>query len=122
MPCVIAYGAAVPWAMQVGLKRRHVVWGLSRRSALAAAREFVQLRKHKTTSPAPFSFPFLFNVELLLVRSLLTRPRLWNELFAFPPTLHDSVLIPFFVQIGMVGDDDLKVWVQRLHHVKDKLE
>ncbi len=36
MPCVVACGAAVPWAMQVGLKRRHVIWGFARRSALAA--------------------------------------------------------------------------------------
>ncbi len=55
MQCVVACGAAVPWAMQVGLKRRHVVRGSSRRTALAAAREFVQLRKHKTMSPDPFS-------------------------------------------------------------------
>jgi len=58
MQWVVAYGAAVPGAMQVGLKRRHVVWRLSQRSALAAAREFVQLRKHKTMSSAPV--PFLF--------------------------------------------------------------
>ncbi len=47
------------WA-EGGAKRardRHVGRGLSRRSALAAAREFVQLRKHKTTSPDRFSFP-----------------------------------------------------------------
>ncbi len=53
MQCVVACGAAVPWAMQVRLKRRHVVWGLSRRASLAAAREFVQFRKHKTMSPDP---------------------------------------------------------------------
>ena len=56
MQCVVACGEAVPWVMQVGLKRRHVVWGLSRRSTVAAAREFVQLRKHKTTSLDRFSF------------------------------------------------------------------
>ena len=56
MQCVVAYGAAVPWAMQVGRKWRHVVWGLSRRSVLATTREFVQLKNHKTTSHDPFSF------------------------------------------------------------------
>ncbi len=60
MQYVVAYGAAAPWAMQVGLKRRHVVWGLSRRSALATAGEFVQLRKHKTMRPDLVSFAFSF--------------------------------------------------------------
>ena len=55
MQCVVACGAAVPWATEVGLKRRHVVSGFSRHSAPAAAREFVQFRKHKTTSPDRFS-------------------------------------------------------------------
>ena len=48
--------------MQVRLRRRHVVWGSSRRSALAAARELVQFRKHKTTSSAPVLPLFLFPV------------------------------------------------------------
>ena len=58
MQCVVGCGAAVPWAMQVGPKRRHVVSASSQRTALAAAREFVQLRKHKTTSPDRFSSLF----------------------------------------------------------------
>ena len=47
MPCVDACGAAVPRRMQAGSKRRHVAWGSSRRTALAATREFANLRKHK---------------------------------------------------------------------------
>ena len=42
MQCVVAYGAAVPWAMQGRGKRRHVVCGFPRRTALADAREFVR--------------------------------------------------------------------------------
>ena len=55
MQCIVACGEAVPWAMQIGLKRRHVARRLTRRSALAAAHEFVQIRKHKTKSPSVFS-------------------------------------------------------------------
>ena len=51
MQCGVAYCAAVPWAMQVGLKRWHVVWGLSRSSVLAARPRVRAVQKTTITLP-----------------------------------------------------------------------
>lgn len=52
MQCVVAYGAADPWAMQVGLKRQHVVWGLCRRTGLARDQSIALRRQTRNDSVA----------------------------------------------------------------------
>lgn len=81
MQSVVVCGAAVPWVVQIGLERRYVVWGLSRRSALAAGREFIQFRKCRRTSPAQFSslsvpYPLLTSLERTVECDLLSTYRL----------------------------------------------